>query len=317
MAGAEPMSDRNASGNGTESGVSVVIPTYCREKVLIDTIALVLALDEPPTEVLVVDQTPVHDAETEASLRTWEMSGRVRWLRVPRPSIPGAMNLGLREATGPVVLFLDDDVIPWKGLITAHRANYEEPETFAVAGMVLQPGEEPGQDLSARDVGGGIRKDLGFEFNSTGRTPVWNVIAANMSVRKTAALQSGGFDERFVGVSYRFETEFCRRLWRAGGTVIFEPRAAVGHLKAPAGGTRVHGAHLTSSGPEHSVGDYYFAMLEAQGLERWTYVAARLSRAAITKFHLTHPWWIPTKLLGESRGLCLAWRLHQERRERQ
>jgi GT2 family glycosyltransferase len=303
------------SGKTTDVGVSVVIPTYRREKVLIETITSVLALDEPPTEILVVDQTLDHEPEIEKSLRKWEMDGKVRWLSVPRPSIPEAMNLGLREAAGPIVLFLDDDVIPWPGLIPAHRANYEVPETSAVAGMVLQPGEEPGRDLSARDAGEGIRKDLEFEFNSTGRTPVWNAIAANMSVRRTAALQSGGFDERFVGASYRFETEFCRRLWRSGGTVIYEPRAVVNHLKAPAGGTRVHGAHLTSSGPEHTVGDYYFAMLEAQGVERWTYMAARMSRAAMTKFHLTHPWWISAKLLGECRGLRLGWRLYRSRKK--
>jgi hypothetical protein len=86
-------------------------------------------------------------------------------------------------------------------------------------------------------------------------------------------------------------------------------------LKTPAGGTRVHGAHLTSSGPEHSVGDYYFAMLEAQGVERWTYMAARMSRAAMTKFHLTHPWWISAKLLGECRGLRLGWRLYRSRKK--
>ena len=37
--------------------VSVAIPTYRREKVLLDTVRFVQALTPPPAEILVLDQT--------------------------------------------------------------------------------------------------------------------------------------------------------------------------------------------------------------------------------------------------------------------
>ena len=60
------------------------------------------------------------------------------------------------------------------------------------------------------------------------------------------------------------------------------------------------------------MGDYYFALREGRGLERLTYIASRLVRESISRFHLSHPWWIPVKLLGELRGLRMAFGLFRE-----
>jgi len=132
-------------------------------------------------------------------------------------------------------------------------------------------------------------------------------------VRRGVALEIGGFDERFVGAAYRFETEFCRRLLRAGLTTRFDPRPSIDHLRAGTGGTRLRGSHLTSASPVHSVGDYYFAHVEGAGLARWRYIARRMGREVTTRFHARRPWWIPVKLLGEVRGLLLARKLHRKK----
>jgi hypothetical protein len=57
----------------------------------------------------------------------------------------------------------------------------------------------------------------------------------------------------------------------------------------------------------HSVGDFYFARFHLARF--WPYVGHRLIRNVATRFHLTHPWAIPGKLIGELRGLLLALRL--------
>jgi hypothetical protein len=119
----------------------------------------------------------------------------------------------------------------------------------------------------------------------------------------------GGFDEDFVGVAYRFETEFARRLTRAGGMVLFEPGAPVRHLKAPSGGIRVYGSHLTSISPRHGVGDYYFALREGPTPASVVHVVRRPWREVCTRFHLRHPWWIPVKLAGEAGALLWAFTL--------
>jgi glycosyltransferase involved in cell wall biosynthesis len=290
--------------------VSVVIPTFGREQVLIDTIALVLKLDPAPAEILVIDQTPRHEPATACALQGYHEVGAIRWIRLARPSIPASMNLGLSEAKSPIVLFLDDDVLPAPGLIRLHAENYAEDAVWAVTGQVLQPGETPVAPGPGPD-GQGLWRDLLFRFCSTSRRAIANCIACNLSVLRGRALELGGFDQNFVGVAFRFETEFCRRLIRGGGTMMFDPRASIRHLRAPRGGTRAYGDHLTSARPEHSVGEYYFALRHGPGWERVGYIAAKLCRRVCTRFHLRHPWWIPSKAVGEVRGLLWALRLNR------
>jgi GT2 family glycosyltransferase len=293
------------------TALSVVIPTFERGRVLVDTVRMLLEQEPRAGEILLVDQTPQPEAEVVGQLAAWEREGAIRWYRLEVPSVPQAMNQGLRAARSPIVLFLDDDIVPAPGLVGAHARNYSDPGTWAVVGQILQPGQSALQGAE----GGtrrGIWRDLEFPFNGDRRRQVFNCIAANLSVRTDRALQAGGFDESFLGVAYRFETEFCRRLIRMGGKVFFDPAASVRHLRAARGGTRAWGCHLRSGSPAHSVGDYYFAFRESTGSERIAYVMGRLLRSIRTRYHLRHPWWIPVKLTGEVRGLWQAYRLSRE-----
>ncbi len=223
------------------------------------------------------------------------------------------MNMGLEAARSEVVLFLDDDIVPGPGLVHAHRRAHEDPGISGVAGMVLQPGERPATSDCGPSHGEGLRRDLDFLFTGPTACEVWNVMAGNLSVKREKALDCGGFDERFVGVAYRFETEFCRRLRRHGGKVIYEPLAVIHHLKSPSGGTRTWGSHQTSARPEHSVGDYYFALIEGRGTEVWSYATKRFLTECFSRFHRRNPWYIPQKMVGELRGLELAIRLARKK----
>lgn len=294
----------------TPDDITIAIPTYQREAVLVATLDALLA-QEGRTELLVVDQSPRHEPATEERLAALARDGHIRWIRLPQPSIPRAMNTALLEASRPVVLFLDDDIEPTAGLPAAHAASYEDTQTWGVVGQVLQPGQEPSADpLRLRTTG--LRAHLEFPFNSTESTWVTSVIACNFSVRRDRALEVGGFDEQFVGAAFRFETEFCRRLCAAGGRVLFQPRAQIRHLRAARGGTRANGSHLTAFSPEHSVGDYYFALRHGLTLEALAYILWRPFRQVRTRFHLRRPWWIAPKLLGEARALAWAIRLARE-----
>lgn len=223
--------------------ISVVIPTYGREQVLVETLQRVLELDPLPAEVVVVDQTPDHERETEASLVEWSAQGRIRWIRRAMPSIPASMNDGLVAAAGDVVLFLDDDVVPVPDLLRWHAEAFRCHAPAIVVGQVLQPGEE-----SVAPVAG--------DFRFCNDAPAWIVdaIACNMAVHRATAIAAGGFDENFRGAAYRFEKEFALRAGRGARAVYFEPRASIRHLRAERGGTRAGGSHLTTLTPHHSVG---------------------------------------------------------------
>lgn len=292
--------------------ISVVIPTYQRDQVLINTIRHLLNLNKSPFEIIVVDQTLKHERKTEQQLSMLDKNGIIRWIRLKKPSIPHAMNIGLCKASFSIVLFVDDDIVPAPSLIEAHAAAYQESKNIgAVAGQVLQPGEEPVSD-SLPYKQNGLCAYLDFQFCSKSRTWVKSVMAGNLSVRRDKALEIGGFDENFIGVAYRFETEFCRRVWQNGGKVLFEPKASIRHLRVESGGIRKYGNHLTSPSPIHGVGDYYFALRHGFNSETLPYILRRPLREISTKFHLKNPWWIPVKFFGEIRALLLGMKLYKQ-----
>jgi len=288
------------------ANVGVVVPTYRRGSILLETLRHLSEMDPLPGEILVMDQTEDHPPEVEAELVRLAAEGRIRRIRFAPPSIPRAMNLGLREARGGAVLFLDDDVVPAPDLVAAHAARHAAGYA-AVCGQVLQPGEMPDPEANRGPRGVGFRADLEFRFNGTRSAEVANVISCNLSVDRAAALAIGGFDERFVGSAYRYETDFARRLIAAGHRILFAPEASLRHLRLPTGGTRSHGDHLKRPSPRHAVGDYLFAFRHARGRERSGYLARRLVRETCNRYYLRHPWKLPRKLIAEIRALGWAW----------
>ena len=126
--------------------LTVAIPSYGRNRVLVETIEALLALDPPPLDLLLVDQTPLHDAFTDAALSSWHQQGHIRWLRLQRPSITVAMNVALEQAVGERVLFLDDDIIPDPHLLKAHLEAGRRTPKALLAGRVIQPWHTDGPE---------------------------------------------------------------------------------------------------------------------------------------------------------------------------
>ena len=295
--------------------LSIVIPTYLREHVLLETLRFLLAAPTPAGEILVVDQSPEHLPEISETLSAWNESGRIRWIRLPHPSITKAMNHGLREAVGPLVLFLDDDIVPCSDIVREHqRMHADDPLLWATVGQVIQPWQTP-EAIDPPRKQQGLRIDSDFPFHSTIDNEVRNVMAGNLCVNRERALSIGGFDENFVGSAFMFETEFARRIGNAGGMIRFLGNAGIRHLRASSGGTRSRGSHLTSASPLHGQGDYYYAFLHGRPLEKWIYSLRRIVREVSTKFHATHPWWVPVKLVGEIRAFWAGWRMARKKRE--
>lgn len=291
---------------GVALSISAVIPTYCRDAVLTQTLRHLFSCEPPPDAILVVDQTGRHDDETQTALNEWQAAGRIQWIHLEQPSITRAMNTGLKAARTELVLFLDDDIVPTPTLFRAHQlAHNSDDQILAVVGQVLQPGEVP-RDIVRPSANGGLLADLDFPFCSVRRDWVQNVMAGNLSVNRREAIRIGGFDENFEGAAYRFETEFARRVVQSGAKVLFEPEAGIRHLRVATGGTRVKGSHLTSMSPHHGVGDYYFAMRCGGSASAVRYMVQRPFREVATRFHLTHPWWVLPKLVGEVRAFFSA-----------
>ena len=217
---------------------SVAIPTLGRERELVATITSVLAQDPPADQLLVVDQSPAHDTETERALRALAVAGRIRWIRQPVPNLPMARNTALRASTSDVVIFIDDDVLLDARFVSNHLRNYIDSEVVGVAGRIRQKGPllPPGRRTTWA-----IWEDYKYlQLDGTTRVePIAAFRGCNHSVRRSAILALGGYDENYIGWAFREDTDAALRLWRAGGKIVSDPSAALYHLEATSGGCRI------------------------------------------------------------------------------
>jgi len=296
------------------SALSVVIPSYNRGHVLLDTIRFLQKQTDPANEIIIVDQTDyVINDPTLETLNSLDQQGIIRFCRRQEPSIPKAMNVGLLLAQSEYVLFLDDDINIKPEFIAQHKQLIHSQKAIAHVGQVLQPNELPSPRSIDYQAGEGLYQDIHFKFSSTQPARIKNCMAGNLCVDRLKAIEAGGFDENFIGVAYRFETEFCRRMSRHFGQAFyFSPLPVLYHLQSPTGGTRNSDHFLTSRSPRHSVGDYYYALLEGSRSSTFRYCIMRLLGSIKARFYLTKPWFIPLRLIAEVRGLLLACRLFRQ-----
>ena len=91
--------------------MTIVIPTYQRDSVLLGTIEYDLKLDPPAAAILVVDQTVKHSDPVERRLTELHHARQIRWIRWREPSQPAAMNFGLRCAVKVAALWPHRSVV--------------------------------------------------------------------------------------------------------------------------------------------------------------------------------------------------------------
>jgi glycosyltransferase involved in cell wall biosynthesis len=147
--------------------------------------------------------------------------------------LSGARNTALEMARGSIVVFLDDDATPLDGWLDELRAPYADERVYGVGGLAKpswrrgRPGWFPEEFLWV----------VGCSYRGlpTSMQPVRNLIGANMSFRKAAFDQVGGFVEAMGRIGDRplgcEETEFCIRLTRANpdAIILYTPFAQVEH----------------------------------------------------------------------------------------
>jgi len=164
--------------NGSQPSVSVIIPTYNRAALIGDAINSCLAQCSPAfaVDILIVDDGST-DA-TAAALREFE--GRIRVIVLSaNQGRNRARNVGLSNATGRYVKFLDSDDVLVPGCLLIEVASAEEAE----ADMVIA-----GWQTVEPDVAG--RTDTIAQFDPPNMEPVIDSLLAGKAVPTGAALYS-------------------------------------------------------------------------------------------------------------------------------
>jgi GT2 family glycosyltransferase len=257
---------------------SVIICTYRRDKVLVDTVDQVLAQADGLAEVVIVDQKAQHDRATDEYLGTKSQEGLIRYFNLEKAGLTHARNFGASQARGALLLFCDDDVVLQPNWIREHIAMYEDEGVSAVAGQVINVGE------SARYEPGS------FSHNQRIRN-FDDLYGANFSVRKTVYESVGGSDENLAVHASNEDKILARRLLKSSYRIEYCPSASLVHLIWPAGGVRIGDRTQPTREWEKSYGQLYWLHLNPpREISEWLrllWIAARLGplrKGAVVRF---------------------------------
>jgi len=272
--------------------LSILICTYRRDAVLCDTLRHLFEQARSDVEIIVVDQSPEHDAATRRFLDQAVQARRLRVIAVPEPSLTRARNLGARAASGRVLIYLDDDIIPAKDLVEAYRQAFRNGFTGAIAGQVLHEGQVP------------VKAPGSFSHNGVVE-PFFQVYGANFGLLRETYFCIGGSDENLGVHTYVEDRILSDRLKQHGRIIRFEPSASVVHLLAARGGCRISDESQPTREWEKSFGHLYYLIHYRGCLSReaprlfWSALRAGPLRKAVVK----HPW----RLVAAGSGFVQAW----------
>ena len=129
--------------------VSVVIPTYYRRKDVDECLDSVIIQTILPKEVIIVDDSENNEIENLIKYKKHEFKEKdilLRYVRNEREkSLTIARNIGIENATGDIILFLDSDVILDEYYIKEILKVYKEkPEAMGVQGFIQGVKKERG-----------------------------------------------------------------------------------------------------------------------------------------------------------------------------
>ena len=247
--------------------ISVVIPTLNRGEILCQTLGYLLTDDRPSFEIIVIDQTEKHPAAVEDHLVS--LAPRITYARARYKSLTRARNHGVRLARAPIVLFLDDDIVPSRGLIHAHWRQFENSVIVGVTGPILNTGQSLKmlQQIDKRSIDAlfkqrSMRFDVDFPFVAQ-----WSA-GGNMSFRRDVIVRLGGFDETFQGSAVGEDAEFS---WRARklGPIQYVPEASLVHLAVGVGGCHTFDTDSERVRQAAFCANYFLARISAS---TWTRV---------------------------------------------
>ncbi|MPZ75719.1 MAG: glycosyltransferase [Deltaproteobacteria bacterium] len=216
--------------------MSVIIPTRNRGsslKRLLDSLELATCPDGTAVEIIVINN---HSTDSTPQIlrqeSTKERKYPIKILEHLKLGKAEALNLGLSETAGDLLLILDDDVLVDKFCLAQHVAAYKKSMFDAVQGRVL-----PGVDPDGRPADVSRLREYNIPLIDYGDAfcEIRGLTGTNMSIKREVYERVGSFDTRLgPGASgFSEDTEYSIRVGQAGFKIGYSPDAIVYHELNP------------------------------------------------------------------------------------
>lgn len=203
---------------------SLLICSRNRPQLLWETIESILAGDEIPTEMVIIDQSDAPDPH----LSTFkpERTCNFRYLWSDQKGVSLSRNKAATVASCQILVFTDDDMLAtpdWFGLLA--RAAEAAGTQAIVTGQVLASDED----------GAGFAPSMRVDDQEViyeGRIDRDVLFTGNMAMHRASFHAAGGFDVRLgPGTTYPAaeDNDFAFRWLEAGGRIIYDPRPTLYH----------------------------------------------------------------------------------------
>jgi glycosyltransferase involved in cell wall biosynthesis len=246
--------------------VTILIPTYKRAHLLDYVLEALTRQTYKNFEVLVVLK-PSGDS-TEKIVNAYSAKLQTKLILQANGYVLDALNLGFKHAKGQIILFLDDDAIPFPDLVQTHVESYRLPNVGGVAGNVLLARlyikkicelENGASDLLPRSIRTSSAAKIGlkvwnapleglddylFYLSKAGVASMNGRVASMANNQVTKSLLGRGVnmsvltealgDFRFPNswiLGFTFEQYLGWYIWRKGYSQVFNPKIKVHHLE--------------------------------------------------------------------------------------
>ena len=196
--------------------ISVQIPTHNRKDLLRRSLEALFKTDFPASdyELVLVDDGGADG--TGDMVKAMNAPCRVKYLYQEKSGAAAARNLGIKNADGEVILFIDDDIFADRDLLKEHWASHQEYPRAVIMGRVNHI-ESLDEDPEAK-----------YKLADFSTSFFWT---SNASVRKRFLEEAGLFAEEFTEYGWE-DPEFGFRLRAIGLVRKYNQRALVHHFKS-------------------------------------------------------------------------------------
>jgi len=198
--------------------VSIIIPTYNRKEILKEALRFLFNQRYPKEdyEIVVVDDGSTDG--TEEMIKSLSSPCRLVYLHQNRKGPHIARNLGIQNARGKIIIFIDSDIFTPPDFINEHIKFHRRFGDVVISGPTVRTDKlkDVFKDIKRRK----FRESLAWSGPS--------LITSNLSVKREFLLKVGGFDEEFVGMGWH-DWELGLRLKKLGLKVKRNVEAIVYH----------------------------------------------------------------------------------------